>query len=187
MVATAESVMDIYRCVNAVECTDALGGCIDASRCVSAAPEFVIVIAQGAFHNASSLGGALCSAIGLRQASARPLPGLRQASARPQPDLSQASARPGGPRVGPSRRPLKARGGALSRRHSGNACSLTASTVATGTFTVCPDVSRSQCQLATVPTGSTPARATLHTVTCMTRWLRLSSQRRPLETTLRRP
>jgi hypothetical protein len=56
-----------------------------------------------------------------------------------------------------------------------------------GTFTVCPDGSRSQCQLATVPTGSTPAHATLHTVTCMTRWLRLSLQRRPLETTLRQP
>jgi hypothetical protein len=56
-----------------------------------------------------------------------------------------------------------------------------------GTFTWCLDVRGSQCQLATEPTSSTPARATLNIVTCITGWLRLSSQQRPLPTTIRQP
>jgi hypothetical protein len=56
-----------------------------------------------------------------------------------------------------------------------------------GTFTWCLDVRGSQCQLATEPTSSTPARATLNIVTCINGWLRLSSRRRPLPTPIRQP
>jgi hypothetical protein len=56
-----------------------------------------------------------------------------------------------------------------------------------GMLAACLNVSRSQCQLVTEPTSSTLARATLNTVTFITGWLRLSSQRRPLPTTIHQP